>query len=669
MDRLDDLRREIDGVDVQILDALARRRKLSGRVIEAKDEQGTPIRDELREERLLADLIARGRDRGLDAHLVTRVFHEIIDDSIRSQQLHLMPGYNRAELKTVAFQGIEGAYSELAGRKFFAATVDQSVFVGHSTFEHVVDAVEDGGADFGMLPVENTTAGSINDVYDLLSCAQVSIVGEEVLRVEHCLLGVGNVPLTSLRRVLSHPQALAQCMKFLSKLPNCEPQPYTDTAMAVRLVHERQDPTWAAIASEEAGKRYGLTLLRRNIEDQVHNYTRFLVIAKHPMRVDSRIPCKTSVVMATSHDEGSLLHALNVLHEYRINLTKLESRPIPGMPFQYIFYIDFEGNTADAQIQEALSRLRSVTTSLKVLGSYPSQHRARTAPHVQAVAVQAPQPDPTVAMPDPVAAAKVSYRLASRAHRPDDTVIDVRGVKVGGARFVVIAGPCAVESREQIFRCARAVKEHGGAMLRGGCFKPRTSPYSFQGLGFEALAMLAEAGREYDLPIVTEVLSPQDVEPVARVADVLQIGARNMQNFSLLAEVGRATRPVLLKRGMMSTMDEFLNAAEYILDRGNHQVILCERGIRTFETATRSTLDLGSIPLLKMLTHLPIMVDPSHAAGRRDLVIPLAMAAYAVGPHGIIVETHPEPEKALSDGPQALRFTDFAELMGRIYRS
>ena len=206
-------------------------------------------------------------------------------------------------------------------------------------------------------------------------------------------------------------------------------------------------------------------------------------------------------------------------------------------------------------------------------------------------------------------------------------------------------------------------------MLRGGCFKPRTSPYSFQGLGFEGLEMLAEAGKEYDLPVVTEVLSPSDVEPVARYADVLQIGARNMQNFSLLSEVGRVNRPVLLKRGMMSTMEEFLNAAEYILDRGNHQVILCERGIRTFETATRNTLDLGSIPILKRLTHLPIMVDPSHAAGRRDLVIPLALAAHAVGPHGLVVEIHPEPEKALSDGPQALRFGDFADLMRKIYHS
>jgi chorismate mutase/prephenate dehydratase len=678
MDRLDDLRRDIDGVDAQILDALARRRQLVAEVIAAKDEQGTPLRDALREERLLGLLINRGRDKGLDAHFVTRVFHEIIDDSVRSQQMHLIPDYRKADLKTVAFQGIEGAYSELAGRKFFAGAGGEAVYAGYPTFEQVVDAVEEGTADFGMLPVENTTAGSINDVYDLLSVARVSIVGEEVLRVEHCLLGVDDVPLTALRRVLSHPQALAQCMKFLAKLPHCEAQPYTDTAMAVRLVKEHHDPSWAAIASEEAGRRYGLKVLRRNIEDQQHNYTRFVVVARTPLQVDVRIPCKTSIVIATSHEEGSLLRALSALHESRINLTKLESRPVPGMPFQYLFYIDFEGNMAEARVEEALARLRSSTTSLKVLGSYPSQRRARTAPQVKALVSEAAadaaetragdDAAPAAQAPEAAAAAKVSYRLASRAHKPDDTIIDVRGVRVGGPHFIVIGGPCAVESREQIFKCARAVKESGGVMLRGGCFKPRTSPYSFQGLGFEALAMLAEAGKEYDLPIVTEVLSPADVEAVARVADVLQIGARNMQNFSLLAEVGRVNRPVLLKRGMMSTMDEFLNAAEYILDRGNQQVMLCERGIRTFETATRSTLDLGSIPLLKRLTHLPILVDPSHAAGRRDLVVPLALASHAVGPHGLIVELHPEPEKALSDGPQALRFGDFADMMARIYR-
>jgi len=667
MDELDKIRSEINSVDESILEALAQRRKLAERIVRAKDLLGTPLRDAMREEQLLADLIAKGRSQGLDAHLVTRVFHEIIDDSVRSQQLHLLD-YGKSDLKRVSFQGIEGAYSELAGRKYFAPYLDHTLFTGAATLEQVVNAVEDGDADYGLVPVENTTAGSINEVYDLLSVAQVAIVGEEVLRVEHCLLAMEEMPLGQLRQVYSHPQALAECMRFLSKLPNCQALPYADTAMAVKKVKEENDTGLAAIGSEEAGRLYGLKILRRNIEDQPNNYTRFLVLAKKPSAVDRRIPCKTSLIMATSHEEGSLLRALSLLHEYKINLSKLESRPIPGMPFQYLFYIDFEGNTADPKVAEALEKLRSATTSLKVLGSYPTEHRAKTSPRIEILASGFAQPEEKPPEEASGRKEKVSYKLASRERKTDDTVITVGGARIGGHGFVVIAGPCAVESHEQIFQCARYVKECGGQLLRGGCFKPRTSPYSFQGLGFEGLRMLAEAGREYDLPIVTEVLSTADVDEVARYADVLQIGARNMQNFSLLAEAGRANRPVLLKRGMMSTMEEFLNAAEYILDSGNHQVILCERGIRTFETATRNTLDLGSIPILKRLTHLPILVDPSHAAGRRDLVMPLALAAHAVGPHGLIVEIHPDPEKALSDGPQALRFFEFAELMRRIYQ-
>jgi chorismate mutase/prephenate dehydratase len=667
MNELEKIRSEINSVDERIIEALAERRKLAEQVIQAKDQTGTPIRDAVREEQLLAGLIANGRSRGLDAHLITRVFHEIIDDSIRSQQLHLLD-YGKSNLKRVAFQGIEGAYSELAGRKYFAPYLDHTLFVGAETLEQVVNTVEDEDADYGLVPVENTTAGSINEVYDLLSCAQLSIVGEEVLRIEHCLLAVEEVPLASIRQIYSHSQALAECMKFVSKLSNCQGLPYADSAMAVKKVKEENDPSLAAIGSEEAGRLYGLKVLRRNIEDQQNNYTRFLVLAKKPSRIDLRIPCKTSLIMATPHEEGALLKALSLLHEYKINLSKLESRPIPGMPFQYIFYIDFEGNMAEERVAQALEKLRSATTSLKVLGSYPTQHRSKTLPKIEILAGGPPASEQEPQEPAAPPMEAVSYKLASRERKTDDTVIDVRGVKIGGPGFVVIAGPCAVETREQIRKCARQVKECGGQLLRGGCFKPRTSPYSFQGLGFDGLQMLVEAGREYDLPVVTEVLSPADVEPVSRYADVLQVGARNMQNFSLLSEVGRASRPVLLKRGMMSTMEEFLNAAEYILDRGNHQVILCERGIRTFETATRNTLDLGSIPILKRLTHLPILVDPSHAAGRRDLVIPLALAAHAVGPHGLIVEIHPEPEKALSDGPQALRFSDFADLMRRIYQ-
>jgi len=253
------------------------------------------------------------------------------------------------------------------------------------------------------------------------------------------------------------------------------------------------------------------------------------------------------------------------------------------------------------------------------------------------------------------------YRLVARELAADPTVIDVDGRRIGDTSFGLIAGPCSVEYREQTLETARAVAAAGATMLRGGAFKPRTSPYTFQGLGDEGLAILREAGDETGLPVVTELMDPRHVEAVLDVADVIQIGARNSQNFLLLAEVGRADKPVLLKRGMSTSVEELLMAAEYVAKEGNERIILCERGIKTFETATRFTLDLGAVAVLKHETHLPVIVDPSHAAGRRDLVLPLARAAAAVGADGIIVETHPRPEEALSDGPQQIPTAEFEE--------
>jgi 3-deoxy-7-phosphoheptulonate synthase len=256
------------------------------------------------------------------------------------------------------------------------------------------------------------------------------------------------------------------------------------------------------------------------------------------------------------------------------------------------------------------------------------------------------------------------YKLVSRDFHPKNTIVMVGTVEVGeGKRPVVVAGPCAVESEEQIMKTAWAVKKAGADMLRGGAFKPRTGPHTFQGLREEGLLLLTQAGKATGLPIVTEVMSPDNVGLVAQHADLLQVGARNMQNFDLLRELGKIRKPVLLKRGMSATLEEFLAAAEYILAEGNQNVILCERGIRTFETATRNTLDLAIVPLIKELSHLPVMVDPSHATGRRSLVPPMSKAAIVGGAHGVLVEVHPEPEKALSDGAQSLTVPGFEKLM------
>jgi 3-deoxy-7-phosphoheptulonate synthase len=259
------------------------------------------------------------------------------------------------------------------------------------------------------------------------------------------------------------------------------------------------------------------------------------------------------------------------------------------------------------------------------------------------------------------------YKLASTQLRHGErTVLEIGGRRVGGSHFALIAGPCTVESRDQTLEAARAVRDGGATMLRGGAYKPRTSPYAFQGLGQEGLRLLAEAKEQTGLPVVTELTDARDLEVVLEVADVLQIGARNMQNYVLLAEVGRAGVPVLLKRGFSSTLEELLMASEYILQEGNEAVMLCERGIRTFETAYRFTLDITAVPVLRELSHLPVIVDPSHAAGRRDLVTPLALAAAAAGADGVLVEVHPRPDEAICDGPQQLLADEFADFAARL---
>ena len=379
--------------------------------------------------------------------------------------------------------------------------------------------------------------------------------------------------------------------------------------------------------------------------------------------------------MTTKHEQGALARCLDALAQHGVNLTKLESRPSPERPFQYLFYLDHEGGLHEEHVAHALEEVQKHAEAIRVLGTYPRSGAAalnKTKPAILATPQGAAASEPPAENKrrsgerrslTPESKSSSAYRLASRAQHPEDSVIEINGVRVGANEpFMMIAGPCSVESREQITACARAVRDAGGALLRGGCFKPRTSTYDFQGLGFDGLTMLHEAGKAYGLSIVTEVLHPADVDAVAREADVLQIGARNMQNFALLKAVGKTRLPVLLKRGLMSSIDEWLSAAEYIMAEGNTRVIMCERGIRTFETATRNTLDLSAVPVLRERTHLPVMVDPSHAAGRRDWVAPLVRAAKAVGAHGVMIEIHPDPDKALSDGPQSLTFDQFKSL-------
>lgn len=661
------IREEINNVDNNIIELLSKRRNLSEEVVKIKEISDKPIRDEKREEDLLIKLIRTGKKLGLSSHFVTKIYQEIIEDSVKLQQKYLQKIHGTKTEKnkslTIAIQGIEGSYSYLASQKYFFDYTGKLQFIKNDTFEDVIRAVEKGEAEFAVLPIENTTSGGINEVYDLLLHTSLSIVGEETFPVNHCLVAIRDIPIDSIEKIYAHYQAAAQCSKFISRLKNCKVEYFPDTALSVKKIIEEKNPKYAALASKEAALMFKVKILAEGVANQSGNYTRFLIATRKPNPVDLRIPAKTSIVMATSHSPGALVNALSVFQKRKINLTKLESRPILGNPWEEMFYLDFEGNINDKNIEEAINELGPYTRFFKVLGCYPMEGFKKVKLTFDKIIEDKKEAKDKKLEKDEKIVVPKNYKLASRAYQKDDTIIKVKEVIIGGDNFVVMAGPCSVESAEQIMACAAQAKEFGADILRGGCFKPRSSPYSFQGLGFEGLELLENAGKQNGMPVITEVLQINQIEAVLKHADILQIGARNMQNFSLLKEIGKTHKPIMLKRGMMSSIEELLMAAEYILSQGNRQVILCERGIRTFETATRNTLDLSAVLVLKEKTHLPVIVDPSHAVGQRNKVIPLAKAAKIVGAHGVMVEFHPEPDKAFSDGEQSLTFEQFEEMM------
>lgn len=378
-DSLDGLRVQIDALDDKLVDLLADRQALVARVADVKARTNLALRDVLREARQVARLAERARAAGLDELFVARVLREIIEHSVRMQEMRLGARARTAPARpvTALFQGSDGAFSHIAARRFFGPRGWNVTYRGVTTFRSMLEEVRSGTADYAMLPIENTTSGSVHDAYDALSHTDLAIIGEEVLRIEMCLIGIADVPLESLRRVYSHPQALSQCTAFLASLPQVVVETFIDTAMSVERIKEEHDPTHAAIASAEAASLHGLHVLRRDIANHRENYTRFLVIAREPEPWDQRVECKTSVMFVTSHERGALLSVLNVLAGHGLNLTKLESRPMPGRPFEYLFYVDFEGNVADPNVLRALDEITGLSRSLKIFGSYPAR-TART---------------------------------------------------------------------------------------------------------------------------------------------------------------------------------------------------------------------------------------------------------------------------------------------------
>jgi len=592
------LRDALDAVDRKILDALAERLSLVQRVGELKQGGGKIVRDPAREEALLGRLVQLGRERGLEPFFVTRIFRELLDHSLRLQHERLAARPESGSL-VVGFQGGEGAFSHMAASRAFAARGDVR-FEGFGSFREMLEAVRDGDLDYALLPIENTTAGSINESYDLLAEMDLALVGEEVQPVEHCLIALEDIPLDRIRRVYSHPVALAQCRVFLGSLRDCHAEAYADTALSVRKVKEDRDLSQAAIASSEAARIHGLPILRRGVQDQKANFTRMVLVAREPERFDLRIPCKTSLIFSTRHEKGALSRVIAALATHGLNLTKLESRPRPNTPWEYRFYLDFEGNLGQPEVKEALALLAGETSYLRVLGSYPARTVDEAKPAAPRIPAKPQQPVPR------------------------DARVRLGELTIGDAP-VVLLGPRILEAREDVTAAARAVQRASGRILFGGYVDARAK------LGGEEVAtLLAEASSEAGLLLALRVDHPADVAPLQAKADALVVAGAHAHDAALLRELGHADCPVVLTRGRTATLDEWLASADRIAQHGNRRVLLLDAGTRALGVGRR-VLDLAALPELRERGSLAL-VDLAEASDAEAI----ARAAIAAGACGVV---------------------------------
>ncbi len=620
---IEGLRREIDQLDRDFIALLAKRMELVREVSDAKRaDPGTPVRDDERERKIFEVWAEEARRRGLSPYFVGRVLRELLNYSRRDQERLLDRDQSAVGpvAVRVGYQGMPGSYSDLAiGKHFAGRGVERLERLGFPGFAAVLDALEAEQVGYALLPIENTIAGSINGVYDLLSSRRVTVVGEEVWPVEHCLLGLPGARLEGLATIRSHPVALQQCTRFLRGLVGARLETYFDTAGAAQSVARELDASIGAIASEEAGRLWGLQVLRREVADQAVNLTRFLLVATRPEPIGDAAGAKTSLVMVVRHQAGALFECLRLFNDAGLSLTKLESRPLPEKPWAYRFFVDVLGHAAAEPLAGVLAALPRYTNHLKVLGSYG--RAPETVGHAPA-----PAQSPTVSVPTE------EVRGVPGDHRS----VRLGTVEIGGPRFVLVAGPEEIGGRRQMLEAAAAVREAGGSVL----FSPTLPPRREQ-RGFDARAFghLLEAGKAFELPVLVEVHRPEDVAKVLERGAVPLIGARHMGSHALLHEVGTSHAPVVLERALGATARELLLAAEEVMAGGNHQIVLCERGIRTFETVTPATLDLAAVAWLRETSSLPVLVDPCRAAGRPELALPLALAAAAAGADGLVLET------------------------------
>lgn len=616
---LNQTREQITQLDNELLSLLAERRRLSLEVARSKEVDIRPIRDTQREKELLTRLVKEGREKGLDAHYVISLYQSIIEDSVLNQQAYL---HGRANPETqkqqycIAYLGARGSYSYLAATRYCLRRQVDMLDLGCQSFDEIVQAVESGHADYGFLPIENTSSGSINEVYDVLQHTSLSIVGETTIEVSHCLLGKPGSKLSDIKTIYAHPQPISQCSRYLSQHKDIRLEYCSSSAEAMEKVNQSADNSAGAIGSAEGGALYQLESIEAGLANQKINQSRFIVVARKAVAVPEQLPAKTTLIMATGQKAGALVEALLVLKAHQLNMSKLESRPIPGTPWEEMFYLDIDANISSEAMQAGLKQLERITRFIKVLGCYPCETVKPTQLSNSQLLIE-PSTSKTQNLSDN--RPEISPYRYSKAYKAQDSEISSGPLTIGAGHIGVIA---KMSLTKELSPLALSQFEHRVKQLK---------EIGFQAIILEAvnllvspeltLAKLRQILHQYDLLCIVAVEQSADMALATQQADMLFINGKQMFNQALLTQAGTLPMPLLLERNDMASYEEFLAATEIILSQGNQQLILCDSGVRTFNHANLPTLDLASLIQIKATSHLPIVINPCYAIAQDALVL------------------------------------------------
>ncbi|MDT3334187.1 chorismate mutase [Shewanella sp. SP1S1-7] len=616
---LNQTREQITNLDNELLALLAERRRLSLEVARSKEVDVRPIRDTQREKELLARLVKEGREKGLDAHYVISLYQSIIEDSVLNQQAYL---HGRANPETqkqqycIAYLGARGSYSYLAATRYCQRRQVEMLDLGCQSFDEIVQAVESGHADYGFLPIENTSSGSINEVYDVLQHTSLSIVGETTIEVSHCLLGKAGSKLADIKTVYAHPQPISQCSRYLTQHKDLRLEYCSSSAEAMEKVNQSPDNSAAAIGSAEGGALYQLESIEAGLANQKINQSRFIVVARKAVAVPEQLPAKTTLIMATGQKAGALVEALLVLKAHQLNMSKLESRPIPGTPWEEMFYLDIDANISSESMQAGLKQLERITRFIKVLGCYPCETVKPTQLSNSQLLIEPSTSKDQVISENGANTSPVRY---SKAYKEQASEINCGAMTIGAGHVGAIA---QITLNNDISHLALSAFEQQVKQLKEAGFQAvLLNSVNQVAMAEVTLAKLRQILHQYGLVCIIAIEQEADMPLAVQHADMLFLAGKQMFNQTLLIQAGTLPVPLILERNDMASFEELLTATEIILSQGNQQLILCDSGIRTLNNANLPSLDLASLIQIKATSHLPILINPSYAVSDDALLV------------------------------------------------